>query len=143
MNQNIVISQFINQVMRRGKKTIAKKIVDDALKLINNKTKKDSLEVFTKAMENVSPITEVKSKRVGGATYQVPVEVPEKRKQTLAMRWIIGAAKKKKKKSMEEKLAEELIEASENRGAAIKKREDVHRMAEANRAFAHLHKRTK
>jgi small subunit ribosomal protein S7 len=135
---NIIVAKFINQIMRKGKKILARKIVYNSFKLINEKIKKDSLGVFIKAIENTSPLLEVKPKRVGGAVYQVPVEVSEKRKKTLAMRWIIDAAKKKKKKSMEEKLAEELIEASENKGAAIKKKEDVQRMAEANRAFAHF-----
>jgi len=153
---NIVVSKFINQLMRKGKKTIARKILYDSFKVINKKFSskekqnerknedennifvKDSLEIFIKAINNVSPLMEVKSKRVGGATYQVPREVPEKRKKTLAIRWIIDSAKKKKKRPMKEKLAEELIEASENRGTAIKKKEDVHRMAEANRAFAHF-----
>jgi small subunit ribosomal protein S7 len=135
---NIIVSKFINQIMRKGKKILAKKIVYNSFKFINEKFKKDPLGVFIKAIENTSPLLEVKPKRVGGAIYQVPVEVSENRKKTLAMRWIIDAAKKKKKKSMEEKLAEELIEASENRGAAIKKREDVQRMAEANKAFAHF-----
>jgi small subunit ribosomal protein S7 len=135
---NVIVSKFINQIMRKGKKILARKIVYNSFKIIHNKIKKDSLEIFMKAIENASPMLEVKPKRVGGAVYQVPREVPENRKKTLAMRWIIDAAKKKKKKSMEEKLAEELIEASENKGAAIKKREDVQRMAEANKAFAHF-----
>jgi len=137
---NILVSRFINQIMREGKKTIAEKIVYDSFKIINEKFKKDSLSIFMKAIENASPLMEVKSKRVGGATYQVPREVPEKRKKTLAMRWIINAARKKKKGSMKGKLAEELVEASENKGTAIKKKEDVHKMAEANRAFAHFAK---
>ena len=135
---NIIVAKFINQLMRKGKKTVARKILYSSFSFINEKTKKDSLEVFIKAIDNVSPLMEVKAKRVGGATYQVPREVPEKRKKSLAIRWIIKAAQKKKKKPMREKLAEELIEASENRGVAIKKKEDVHRMAEANRAFAHF-----
>jgi len=135
---NVVVAKFINQIMRRGKKTIAKKIVYKAFEIIKEKTKKEPLEVFEKAIENASPQLEVKSKRVGGATYQVPREVKGDRGVTLAMRWIINAAKTRKGKPMREKLAEELIEASENRGVAIKKKEDTHRMAEANRAFAHF-----
>jgi len=135
---NITVAKFINQVMRRGKKTIAQKIVYGSFDIVKEKTKKEPLEVFEKALENVEPLLEVKPKRIGGATYQVPREVRGKRRLTLAIRWIIQAAKSKRRKPMREKLAEELIEASENRGAAIKKKEDTHRMAEANRAFAHF-----
>jgi len=135
---NVKVAKFINQIMRRGKKTIARKIVYRAFDFIKEKTKKDPLEIFEKAIENASPLLEVKPKRVGGATYQVPREVRGDRRMTLAMRWIIKAAKSKKGKSMKEKLAEELISASENEGAAVKKKEDTHRMAEANRAFAHF-----
>ncbi len=135
---NVQVSKLINQIMRRGKKTIARKIVYKAFEIIKEKTKKEPLDVFEKAIENASPLLEVKSKRVGGATYQVPREVKGDRRITLAMRWIINAAKARKGKPMKEKLAEELIEASENRGPAIKKKEDTHRMAEANRAFAHF-----
>ena len=137
---SVVVSKFINQIMRKGKKAVARKIVYQAFDIIKEKTKKESLVIFEDALKNVSPLREVKSKRVGGATYQVPREVPKKRKATLAMRWIISAAGKKKKMSMKEKLAEELIEASKNQGTAVKKKEDVHRMAEANRAFAHFAK---
>lgn len=135
---NATVAKFINQVMRQGKKQIAQKIVYRAFDIIKEKTKKEPLEVFEKALENVGPLLEVKPKRIGGATYQVPREVRGERRLTLAMRWIILVAKSKKGKPMREKLAEELIEASENRGAAIKKKEDTHRMAEANRAFAHF-----
>jgi small subunit ribosomal protein S7 len=135
---NVLVSQFINQIMRRGKKTIARKIVYRAFDVIKEKTKKDSLEVFEKALQNASPLLEIKPKRVGGATYQVPREVRGERRITLAMRWIITAAKSKKGKPMGEKLAEELMAAANNEGAAIKKKEDTHRMAEANRAFAHF-----
>ena len=124
--------------MRKGKKTIARKIVYGAFDIIKGKTKKDPLEVFEKALENASPLLEVKSRRVGGATYQVPVEVKGKRKLTLAMRWIILGAKSKKGKPMKERLAQELMDAYNNTGWAIKKRSDTHRMAEANRAFAHF-----
>jgi small subunit ribosomal protein S7 len=135
---NVVVAKFINQVMRRGKKTIARKIVYKAFEIIKEKTKKEPLEVFNQAIENASPLLEVKPKRVGGATYQVPREVKGERRATLAMRWIIGAAKSKKGKPMREKLAEELISAAKNEGTAVKKKEDTHRMAEANRAFAHF-----
>jgi len=135
---NIVITKFINQVMKRGKKTIAEKIVYQSLDEIKKKTKKDPLEVFEEALKNASPLLEVKSKRIGGATYQVPIPVEKDRKLALAMRWIIDAAKSKKGKPMREKLAEELMAAAENTGKAIKKKENIHRMAEANRAFAHF-----
>ncbi|MGB9743098.1 MAG: 30S ribosomal protein S7 [Minisyncoccales bacterium] len=135
---NVMVAKFINQVMRRGKKTIARKIVYGAFAIIKEKTKQEPVEVFEKAIKNVSPLLEVKPKRVGGATYQVPYEVKKERGITLAMRWIIQAAKSKKGKPMKNKLAEELILAAKNEGAAIKKREDTHRMAEANRAFAHF-----
>lgn len=135
---NVLVAKFINQVMRRGKKTIARKIVYGAFQIIKEKTNQEPLEIFEKAINYVAPLLEVKSKRVGGATYQVPFEVKKERGITLAMRWIIQAAKSKKGRPMKEKLAEEIILASKKEGAAIKKREDTHRMAEANRAFAHL-----
>jgi len=135
---SVIVSKFINQIMERGKKIAAKKIVYGALDIIKEKTKKDPLESFEKAIENAAPLLEVKSKRVGGATYQVPREVRGDRRTTLAMRWIISAAKSKKGKPMREKLAEELILSLNNEGSAVKKKEDTHRMAEANRAFAHF-----
>jgi len=135
---NVMVQKLINQVMRRGKKTIARKIVYGAFDIIKEKTKKEPLEIFEKAIKNASPLLEIKPKRVGGATYQVPREVKGDRQMTLAMRWIIQAAKSKKGKAMKEKLAEELILASNNEGSAVRKREDTHRMAEANRAFAHF-----
>jgi len=135
---NIILSKFINQVMRRGKKTLARRIVYQALDIIKEKTKKDPLEVFEKALQNASPLLEVKARRIGGATYQVPREVRGERRLTLAMRWIIKAAQSRKGKPMREKLAEEMIEAAQNTGWAVKKKEDTHRMAEANRAFAHF-----
>lgn len=135
---SVTVAKFINQVMRRGKKTIARKIVYKSLDIIKEKTKKDPLEVFEQALTNAAPFLEVKSKRIGGATYQVPREVKRERRLTLAMRWIIQAAKSKKGKAMKEKLAEELIGAANNTGWAVKKKEDTHRMAEANRAFAHF-----
>lgn len=135
---NVTVEKFINQVMRRGKKTIARKIVYGAFDEMKEKTKKESLEVFEKALQNAAPLLEVKPKRIGGATYQVPREVKGDRRLTLAMRWIIQAAKSRKGKPMREKLAEELIQASQNAGVAIKKKQNTHRMAEANRAFAHF-----
>ena len=135
---NVMISKFINQVMRRGKKTVAQKIVYGSFDIVKEKTKKEPLEVFDLAISNVKPSLEVRPRRIGGATYQVPRQVPSERGVTLAMRWIIQAAKSKKGKPMKEKLAEELIAAAKNEGAAVKKKEDTHRMAEANRAFAHF-----
>lgn len=136
--QNVLVAKLINQIMKEGKKSVARKIVYRAFDIIKEKTKKDPLDVFEKALQNVSPLLEVKPKRVGGATYQVPMEVRGDRKITLSLRWIIAAAKTKKGRPMREKLAEELMLAAKNEGSAIKKREDVHRMAEANRAFAHF-----
>jgi len=135
---NIMVTKLINQVMRRGKKTIARKIVYGAFDIIKEKTNQSPLEIFEKAIKNTSPLLEIKPKRVGGATYQVPREVKGDRMVTLAMRWMIEAAKSKKGKPMKEKLAEELILASKNEGSAVKKKENTHRMAEANRAFAHF-----
>jgi small subunit ribosomal protein S7 len=135
---NVMVSKFINQVMREGKKTKAQKIVYGAFEIIKNQTKKDPLEIFEKALENVGPWVEVRPQRIGGATYQVPREVKGKRKISLAMRWIIEAARVKKGKPMKEKLAQELILAAKNEGEAVRKRINVHRMAEANRAFAYL-----
>ena len=134
---NIMVAKFINQVMRKGKKTTAIKIIYGAFDIMKEKTKKEPLDVFDLAIQNASPILEVKSKRIGGAVYQVPREVKGERRISLAMRWIIAAAKSKKGKTMKEKIAE-LIAASKNDGAAIKKKNDTHRMAEANRAFAHF-----
>jgi len=135
---SVTVAKFINQIMRRGKKTVAQKVVYGSFNVIKEKTKKEPLEVFNTALNNVKPLLEVKPKRIGGATYQVPRQVPTERADTLAMRWIIKAAKSKKGKSMKERLAGELIEAANNSGVAIKKKEDTHRMAEANRAFAHF-----
>lgn len=132
------IAKFINYVMRRGKKTVAQRIVYQALENIKNKLKQDPLKIFDKAIQNASPMVEVRPRRIGGANYQIPFPVTERRQFTLASRWIIEAAKAKKGKPMAEKLAEELIATSQNQGEAIKKRDDTHRMAEANRAFAHF-----
>ena len=131
------LAKFINMVMSRGKKAVAEKIVYGALDEVEQRGRGTALEVFKQALENVEPKVEVKSRRVGGATYQVPVEVRPKRRQTLAMRWVIEAARKRSEKSMPQRLAGELLEAMEQRGAAVKKREDTHRMAEANKAFSH------
>jgi small subunit ribosomal protein S7 len=133
-----MITRFVNMVMISGKKSVAEKIVYGAIDAISEKNKSaDAVELVEKALENVAPMVEVKSRRVGGATYQVPVEVRPKRRQTLAMRWIIDAARKRGEKSMPNRLAGELLDAVEQRGTAVKKREDMHRMAEANKAFAH------
>ena len=131
------VAKFINVVMNSGKKAAAEKIVYGALTTMAERSKKDPIEMFNQALTNVRPLVEVKSRRVGGATYQVPVEVRSTRRQTLAMRWVIDAAQARSEKSMSQRLAAELLEASENRGAAVRKREDTHRMAEANKAFAH------
>jgi|TARA_B100000959_G_scaffold126920_1_gene133250 small subunit ribosomal protein S7 len=135
---DMVLAKFINIIMRSGKKSIAEKIVYGALNKINDKGSTEPLEIFNKALENIKPVVEVKSRRVGGATYQIPVEVKTARSMTLAMRWIVDAAKNRNEKDMGSRLAGELLDASENRGTAIKKREDTHRMAEANKAFSHF-----
>ena len=135
---DVIVAKFINQIMTNGKKTVAQKIVYGSFDIIKEQTKKDPLEVFKLAIQNVSPVLEVKPKRVGGATYQVPMEVRGNRKLSLAMKWIIASSRNKKGKAMKFKLAEELIEASENRGNSVKKKENIHKMAEANRAFAHF-----
>ena len=130
-------AKFINGIMRRGKKSTGEGIFYHALDIVQEKTHSDPLKVFSQAMNNVKPLIEVRPRRVGGATYQVPVEVRPERKIALAIRWIIGFAKQRSEKTMEEKLSAELIDAANNRGAAIKKKEDTHKMAEANKAFAH------
>jgi small subunit ribosomal protein S7 len=134
---DIIIAKFMNTIMYEGKKSVAEKIVYGALDGVETKVKSDPLAVFKQALENVAPSVEVRSRRVGGATYQVPVEVRAERRQALAIRWIINAARERNDKTMVDRLAAELLDASNNRGAAVKKREDTHRMAEANRAFAH------
>jgi len=131
------LSKFINNIMFQGKKSIAEKIVYGAMEIIEDRTKDEPLKIFKQAMENVKPLIEVKSRRVGGSTYQVPVEVRPERRNALAMRWIINFSRQRSEKSMKERLAMELIDAANNRGASIKKREDTHKMAEANKAFAH------
>ncbi|ABD06996.1 SSU ribosomal protein S7P [Rhodopseudomonas palustris HaA2] len=134
---NIVVTKFMNSVMYAGKKSVAESIVYGALDLIEAKTKQAPLTVFEQALENVMPAIEVRSRRVGGATYQVPVEVRSTRRQALGIRWLITAARGRNEKTMTERLSAELLDASNNRGNAVKKREDVHKMAEANRAFSH------
>ena len=132
-----LVTKFVNVVMRDGKKTVAEKILYQALESIGQKTSDDPMKVFKKAVENVKPSVEVKSRRVGGSNYQVPVEVRPSRRLALSMRWIIQSAEKRGEKTMRSKLAGELLDAAENRGGANKKKEDTHRMAEANKAFAH------
>ena len=132
-----VLAKFVNMIMRSGKKSIAEKIVYGALDELAGRAKGEPLELFNKALDNVKPVVEVKSRRVGGATYQIPVEVRADRSLTLAMRWLVDAAKNRSEKNMGLRLAGELMDATENRGNAIKKREDMHRMAEANKAFSH------
>ena len=135
---NVEVSKFVNVIMTSGKKSVAERIVYGAFNAITKKSGKDPVEVFALAINNVKPVVEVKSRRVGGANYQVPVEVRPSRRLALSMRWIREAARKRSEKSMDQRLATELLEASEGRGAAMKKREEVHRMAEANKAFSHF-----
>ena len=135
---SMILAKFTNFLMYEGKKATAEKIIYSALDRIKEKTKEDPIKVFNEAINNVRPNLEVRSRRVGGATYQVPVEVKTKRSQTLALRWLLDAARKRKNKTMSDKLYAELIDASQNKGSAIKKREDTHKMAESNKAFAHF-----
>ena len=135
--KDIVLSKFMNQIMQDGKKSTAERIVYGALDLVESRAKKDPVEVFHEALEAISPAVEVRSRRVGGATYQVPVEVRPERRQALAIRWLAAAAASRNENTMRERLAGELMDASQGRGTAVKKREDTHRMAEANRAFSH------
>jgi small subunit ribosomal protein S7 len=132
-----LVSKFINSLMKKGKKSVAERICYDAMDIIQAKTGNDPLKVFKSAVENVKPVVEVKSRRVGGATYQVPTDIRSQRRTALAFRWIIGYALKRQEKSMREKLASELLDAANKTGTSVKKREDTHRMAEANKAFAH------
>lgn len=134
---NITLAKFMNHVMISGKKSVAEQIVYGALEIISERQEKDALEVFDAALENIAPLVEVKSRRVGGATYQVPVEVRPARRQALSMRWLVDFSRKRGEKSMKQRLAGEILDAADNKGGAVKKREDVHRMAEANKAFAH------
>jgi small subunit ribosomal protein S7 len=134
---SVLAQRFINKLMVRGKKSTAQGVFYDALEIIEGRAKRPGLEVFEQAVKNATPILEVKPRRVGGATYQVPVEVRPERKVSLAIRWLVGSARKRSGKSMAEKLAAELMDAANNTGATVKRREDTHKMAEANRAFAH------
>jgi small subunit ribosomal protein S7 len=135
---NQVLARFINKIMMDGKKATSQKIIYDAFDLIANQTKKDPLEVFNEALKNSTPLLQVKARRVGGATYQVPIEVPAQRGMMMAMRWLVTFSRARSGHSMAEKLAAELVNASQGEGATIKKRQDVHKMAEANKAFAHF-----
>jgi len=132
-----MVAQFINKIMKKGKKSLATRIMYDALDIVQERTKRPPLEVMEEAVRNVSPVLEVKPRRVGGSTYQIPVEVPPHRQVSLAMRWLLAAARNRPGKSMAERLAGELIDAARGTGAAVKKKENTHKMAEANRAFAH------
>ena len=136
--KSTVIPKLINSIMYDGKKTIAEKIIYDALEKIKSKSKDEPITIFNEAINNIKPTLEVRSRRVGGATYQVPVEVKSKRSQALALRWLIDASRKRKDKNMSDKIFNEIYDAYQNRGAAIKKKEDTHKMAESNKAFAHF-----
>ncbi len=135
--QNVVISSFINRIMRRGKRSVATTLVYNALEIMGERTGKNPVDVFEQALKNVGPVMEVRPRRVGGATYQVPMEVPQSRRMTLAMRWVIDGSKSRTGKSFAEKLSAELLDAYNNQGSAVRKREETHKMAEANRAFSH------
>ena len=134
---DVVVSKFMNSIMKQGKKSVAENIVYGALDRMQSRAKSDPIALFHSALENVMPAVEVRSRRVGGATYQVPVEVRPERRQALAIRWLIAAARSRNENTMEERLSAELLDAANNRGTAVKKREDTHKMAEANRAFSH------
>ena len=136
--QDVIVAKFMNHIMKDGKKSVAEKIVYGAFNIVDKDKKADPVEVFKKALDEVGPVVEVKSRRVGGATYQVPVEVRPSRRQALAMRWLVDAARKRNEKSMDQRLAGELSDAAVGKGAAVKKKEDVHKMAEANKAFSHF-----
>ena len=136
---DLIVAKFINNLMKDGKKSVAEKIFYDSLNLISKKEGTDSpLDIFKKALKNAAPVVEVKSKRIGGATYQVPIDIPENRRTALAMRWIISFARSRKGNSMVDRLSAELVSASKNEGSTIKKKEDTHKMAEANKAFSHF-----
>ena len=135
---DVTLAKFVNVLMVDGKKSVAEKIIYDALDLIGERSKEEALELFNQALENIKPVVEVKSRRVGGATYQVPVEVRASRRTALAMRWLVEYARSRNEKSMMQRLAGEIIDAAEKKGGAVKKTEDVHRMAEANKAFSHF-----
>ena len=135
--QSVVVSQFINKIMERGKKSLAQRLFYDAMELIEDRTKKPSLPTFEQAMRNATPMIEVKPRRVGGSTYQVPIEIRPDRRNALAIRWLIQSARNRPGKTFSEKLAGELLDAASNQGATIRKREETHKMAEANKAYAH------
>lgn len=135
---NVTLAKFMNHVMISGKKSVAERIIYGAMDIVKTKLNRDPLEVFDEALENIAPLVEVKARRVGGATYQVPVEVRASRRSALAMRWLVDFSRKRGEKSMPARLAGELMDAAQGKGAAVKKREDVHRMAEANKAFSHF-----
>ena len=135
--KSTILQRFINRIIQKGKKSIAQRIVYDAMDIIKQKTNQDPIEVFKKAIKNVSPLVKVKARRIGGSTYQVPIEVSQFEGESLGTRWVIHAARKRPGRSMKEKLSQELMDAANNQGTAYKKREDTHKMAEANKAFAH------
>ncbi len=137
MYNNIVVTKLINNIMLDGKKGVAQSIVYGAFEIIAEKTGKDALEVFTQAMENIMPVLEVKARRVGGATYQVPIEVRPERRQTLGLRWLTRYSRERNERTMKERLAGEIMDATNNMGGAVKKKDDTHKMAEANKAFSH------
>ncbi|MFQ5521747.1 MAG: 30S ribosomal protein S7 [Candidatus Methylomirabilia bacterium] len=134
---NRLVAKFVNTLLKRGKKSVAERIMYEALDIVQDRAKQDPLKLFKQAVDNVKPAVEVKSRRVGGSTYQVPVEVRSERRTSLSMRWLIGSARRRAEKAMAERLAGELLDAANHRGSAVKRREDTHRMAEANKAFAH------
>jgi len=135
--KDVLVTKFMNVIMRNGKKSVAESITYGSFDLIKERTTSDPLRIFQKALENVKPVIEVKSRRVGGSTYQVPIEVRHRRRSALSIRWLVGYARKRPEKTMVERLASELMDAANNRGSAVKKKEDVHKMAEANKAYAH------
>ncbi|MBM3709531.1 MAG: 30S ribosomal protein S7 [Actinobacteria bacterium] len=135
--KNLIVTQLVNKILWRGKKSIAEGVVYGSLKILGDKTKDDPIDILDKCLDNVRPVLEVKSRRVGGATYQVPVEVTPDRADTLALRWIIGFARKRREKTMAERLAAEILDGASSTGSSVKKKEDLHKMAEANKAFAH------
>jgi small subunit ribosomal protein S7 len=135
--KNEVITDLVNKILWKGKKSVAEKIVYGSLDILGNKTKENPIDILEKCLDNVRPILEVKSRRVGGATYQVPVEVTNRRANTLALRWLIGFSRKRREKTMAERLAGEILDGASNTGSSVKKKEDLHKMAEANKAFAH------
>ncbi len=134
---SVIVSKFINGLMHKGKKAVAERIFYDAMTEVAEKTEEDPLKIFQEALENVAPNLEVKSRRIGGATYQVPIDVSKSRRHTLAIRWLIGFARQRSEKTMKDRLVGEILDAAQNRGGSVRKKDDVHRMADANKAFAH------